>query len=66
MAAQKCKNLLFQTIIKKVTQTKNSKFVKLSLLQDHTEENARMRILESYFCLQMIKILLHGKFSEKT
>ena len=32
MAAQKCKNLLFQTIIKKVTQTKNSKFVKLSFL----------------------------------
>ena len=25
-----------------------------------------MRILESYFCLQMIKILLHSKFSEKT
>ena len=56
MAAEKCKNILFQAALKDFWSSANPKLKKsslpkLSLLQDHTEENARMGVLGSYFCL---------------
>ena len=59
MAAQKCKNILLQAALKDFWSSANPKLKKLSLpklslLQDHTEENARMGVLGSYFCLQVI------------
>ena len=59
MAAQKCKNILLQAALKDFWSSAISKLKKLSLsntslLQDHTEENARMKVLASYFCLQVI------------
>ena len=57
MAAQKCKNILLQAALKdfwssanpKLKNDQNSHFFRI-----HTEENARMGVLGSYFCLQMI------------
>ena len=59
MAAQKCKNILLQAALKDFWSSANPKLKKLSLpklslLQDHTEENARMGVLGNYFCLQVI------------
>ena len=59
MAAQKCKNILLQAALKDFRSSANPKLKslslpKLSLLQDHTEENARMGVLGIYFCLQVI------------
>ena len=59
MAAQKCKNILLQAALKDFWSSANKKLKKLSLsklslLPDHTEENARMMVLGSYFCLQVI------------
>ena len=70
MAAQKCKNILLQTALKDFWSSANPKLKKLnlpklSLLLDYTEENARMGVLGSYFCLyKLLKILLHSDFSE--
>ena len=59
MAAQKCKNILLQAALKEFWSSANPKLEelslsKLSLLQDHTEENTRMGVLGSYFSLQVI------------
>ena len=59
MAAQKCKNISLQAALKDFWSSANPKLKslslpKLSLLQDNTEENARVGILGSYFCLQLI------------
>ena len=35
-------------------ELKKLSLLKLSLLQDYIEENARMMVLGSYFCLQVI------------
>ena len=59
MAAQKCKNILLQAALKDFWSSSNLNLEKLSLPnlslpQDHTERNARMGVLGSYFCLQVI------------
>ena len=59
MAVQKCKNILLQAALKDFWSSANPKLKKLSLpklslLQDHIEENARTGVLGSYFCVQMI------------
>ena len=59
MATQKCKNILLQAALKDFWSSANPKLKelslsKLSLLQDHTEENTRMGVLGSYFSLQVI------------
>ena len=56
MAAQKCKNILLQSALKDFwlsakPKLKKITLTKLSLLQDHIEENARMGAHGSYFCL---------------
>ena len=59
MTEQKCKNILLQSSVKDFWSSANPKlkklsFSKLSLFQDHTEENTKMGVIWSYFRLEVI------------
>ena len=67
MASQKCKIILLQAVLKDFWSA-NLKLKKLSLSKlslPHTEKNARMGVVGSYFWLQVICGEIHKEFSEK-
>ena len=60
MAAQKCKNTLLQAVLKEFLSSANPKLKKKVCQNSHffriilKKKKARMEILMSYFCLQVI------------